>query len=195
KICSAALAITIAIFSAFSLLAGVGLGWLSALAGSIKIINWLTLPTAAANLITVFGNYFTTVQFAAVVKVTRAIGAIAMAVLLIILWWRHRRNDRDAMTGIVLSMLTVVLLSPAALPWYYSWPLAIGAGLITKTTPLAWLVWLSVWLMVVFKPDGAHGLYSWPHVIIASAIALAATKLFYSCSSQLHYQPAQRNSH
>ena len=31
-------------------------GWLTALAGSVKIINWLTLPTAAANLINVIGS-------------------------------------------------------------------------------------------------------------------------------------------
>ena len=37
-------------------LAGVGLGWLTALAGSVKIINWLTVPTAIANLINAVGR-------------------------------------------------------------------------------------------------------------------------------------------
>ena len=40
-----------AVFAVLSWLAGVGLGWLTALAGSVKIINWLTLPTAFANMI------------------------------------------------------------------------------------------------------------------------------------------------
>ena len=41
-----AIAIFVAVFAVLSALAGVGLGWLTALAGSVKIINWLTVPTA-----------------------------------------------------------------------------------------------------------------------------------------------------
>ena len=46
-----------AVFAVLSWLAGVGLGWLTALAGSVKIINWLTVPTAASNLINVVGQF------------------------------------------------------------------------------------------------------------------------------------------
>ena len=46
----ASIAIFVAVFAVLSWLAGVGLGWLTALAGSVKIINWLTVPTAVANL-------------------------------------------------------------------------------------------------------------------------------------------------
>ena len=35
------------VFGILSAVAGVGLGWLTALAGSVKIINWLTVPTAS----------------------------------------------------------------------------------------------------------------------------------------------------
>jgi alpha-1,6-mannosyltransferase len=28
--------------------------------------------------------------------------------------------------------------------------------------------------MVIFKPDGAHGMYSWPHVLVATSLALIA---------------------
>src|SRR6201987_4212151 len=45
------LAIFVVVFAVTSTVAGVGLGWLTALGGSVKIINWLTVPTAAANLI------------------------------------------------------------------------------------------------------------------------------------------------
>jgi alpha-1,6-mannosyltransferase len=48
--------IFVAVFAVLSWLAGVGLGWLTALAGSVKIINWLTVPTAASNLVNVFGS-------------------------------------------------------------------------------------------------------------------------------------------
>lgn len=47
------------VFGILSAAAHVGLGWLTALAGSVKIINWLTVPTAAANLIhAVFSGVF-----------------------------------------------------------------------------------------------------------------------------------------
>ena len=32
----------------------------------------------------------------------------------------------------------------------------------------------STWIMVIFKPDGSHGMYSWVHVLLATACALAA---------------------
>ncbi|MFY9763470.1 MAG: alpha-(1-_6)-mannopyranosyltransferase A, partial [Mycobacterium sp.] len=32
----------------------------------------------------------------------------------------------------------------------------------------------STWIMVIFKPDGAHGMYSWLHVLVATSVALIA---------------------
>src|ERR1700710_2541639 len=40
----ASVLIVVAVFAALSGVAGVGLGWLTALAGSVKIINWLSIP-------------------------------------------------------------------------------------------------------------------------------------------------------
>ncbi len=115
-----------AVFAVLSLLAGVGLGWLTALAGSVKIINWLTLPTAAANLINAIGGLLMPVNFYAVLEVTRIIGIAIIAISLPLLWWRFRRTDRDALTGITLALGVVgAVRAPAALPWYYTWPLAV----------------------------------------------------------------------
>src|SRR6201994_748545 len=71
-----------AMFAVLSWLAGVGLGWLTALAGSVKIINWLTVPTAAANLINVFGSLLFPVNFYAVLDVSRIIGIAIIAISL-----------------------------------------------------------------------------------------------------------------
>ena len=68
---AASVLIVVAVFAVLSGLAGVGLGWLTALAGSVKIINWLSLPTAAANLINAVGGLFFSVNFYAVLEVTR----------------------------------------------------------------------------------------------------------------------------
>ena len=71
-------------------------------------------------------------------------------------------------------MLVVVLFVPAALPWYYTWPLAVVAALTQGRQAIAVLAGLSTWITVIWKPDGSHGMYSWIHVLLATACAAAA---------------------
>lgn len=163
-----------AVFAVLSALAGVGLGWLTALAGSVRIINWLTVPTAAANLIDAIGSLVVPVNFYAVLHVTRLIGIAVIAGGLPLLWWRFRHTDRQALEGIALAMVVVVLFVPAALPWYYTWPLAVASALTQSRSAIALIAGFSTWIMVIFKPDGSHGMYSWIHVPLATACALAA---------------------
>jgi alpha-1,6-mannosyltransferase len=167
------------VFGVLSTVAGVDLKWLTALAGSVKIINWLTVPTAAANLIHALGGPFFSVDFYALLRVTRFIGILIIAVSLPLLWWRFRRDDRAVLTGIAYSMLIVVLFVPAALPWYYSWPLAVAAPLAQSRRAIAAIAGLSTWVMVIFKPDGSHGMYSWLHFSLATACALVAWYALY----------------
>jgi alpha-1,6-mannosyltransferase len=162
------------VFAVLSRLAGVGLGWLTALAGSVKIVNWLTIPTAAANLINTVGSLFVTVNFYAVLDFTRIIGIAIIAISLPLLWWRFRHDDREALTGIALAMLVVVLFVPAALPWYYTWPLAVLSALGQTRSAIALIAGFSTWIMVIFKPDGSHGMYSWLHVLLATTCAAVA---------------------
>jgi alpha-1,6-mannosyltransferase len=68
---------------------------------------------------------------------------------------------------------------PAALPWYYSWPLAVAAPLAQSRRAVAIIAGLSTWVMVIFSPDGSHGMYSWLHFSLATAFALLA---WYSLS-------------
>jgi alpha-1,6-mannosyltransferase len=170
----ASVLIFVAVFAVLSGAAGVGVGWLTALAGSVKIINWLTIPTAAANLIHAVGGLFFPVNFYAVLQVTRLIGIVVIAVSLPLLWWRYRQNDRAVLTGIGWAMVVVVLFVPGALPWYYSWPLAVVAPLAQSRPAVAAIAAFSTWIMVIFKPDGAHGMYSWIHVLIATTCAMIA---------------------
>lgn len=171
---ASAAAVFAAVFVALSLLAGVGFGWLTALSGSARVINWLTVPTAVANLTHAVTALVLPVDFYALLQVTRLVGLLIIAVALPLLWWRFRSDDRAALTGIAWAMLIVVLFVPAALPWYYSWPLAAVAPLITSRAAMAAIAGASTWVMVIFKPDGAHGMYSWPHVAVATGLALAA---------------------
>jgi alpha-1,6-mannosyltransferase len=171
---ASALATFVAVFAVLSGLAGVGLGWLTALSGSARIINWLTIPTAIANVADAFVGAIVPVSFYAVLDVTRMIGAGIILVSLPLLWWRFRHDDREALQGIAWAMLVVVLFVPAALPWYYTWPLAIVSALAQSPAALAFIAGFSTWIMVIFKPDGSHGMYYWLHVVIATACALAA---------------------
>lgn len=168
-----------AVFAVLSWVAGVGLGWLTALAGSVKIINWLTVPTAASNLINAIGGLFFSVNFYAVLEVARIIGIAAIVIALPLLWWRYRHTDREALTGIALAMVVVVLFVPAALPWYYTWPLAVAAALVQTRPGIAAIAGFSTWIMVMWKPDGAHGMYSWAHVLLTTACAVAAWYSLY----------------
>lgn len=180
-------AIFTVVFAVVTVAAGVGLGWLTALAGSVKIVNWLTIPTAVANLIHAIGGLFTTVSFYAVLDVTRIIGIAIIAISLPLLWWRYRHTDREALIGIALVMAVVVLFVPAALPWYYTWPLAIVSALAQSRSAIALIAGFSTWIMVIFKPDGSHGMYSWLHVILATGCAVAA---WYSLAHAPEPQPA-----
>jgi alpha-1,6-mannosyltransferase len=182
--------IFVAVFAVLSVAAGVGLGWLTALAGSVKIINWLTVPTAAANLINVVGGLFVGVQFYSVLEMTRLVGIGIIAVALPLLWWRFRHDDREALIGIAGVMIVVVLFVPAALPWYYTWPLAVMSALTQSRAWVAAIAGFSTWIMVIFKPDGSHGMYSWIHVGIATACAVLAWRALYKTAEVSTPAPA-----
>ncbi|MEV6280528.1 alpha-(1-_6)-mannopyranosyltransferase A [Nocardia sp. NPDC051832] len=170
KIAGLGLLVFAAVFAAASLLAGVGIGWLQALQGSNKIVNWLSLPTILAHMAT----WVTPLEFAPVLDVTRLMCELLMGLLLVLTWWRFRHSEREAVLGITIAFVAIVILSPAALPWYYSWPLALAAGFALSTTTLMVLVGLCTWLMLVFTPDGNIGLYNLPHVAAATFAAVVA---------------------
>lgn len=164
------------VFVVVSVAAGVGIGWLTALSGSQKIINWLSLPTILAHIVTVGTSWFAELHLEPVLGITRLISGVMLAAVLLWAWWRFRGNALDATRGILVCLVAVVILSPATLPWYYSWPLALTACVPLSPRTLTILVGLSTWLMVIFNPDGSHGLYSLPHVLVAIALAVLAAR-------------------
>ncbi|MCP2318195.1 alpha-1,6-mannosyltransferase [Nocardia amikacinitolerans] len=170
KIAGLGLSVFAAVFVAASAIAGVGIGWLTALSGSKKIINWLSLPTIMAHTTT----WITPLRMESVLTVTRALCALALVAVLVWTWWRFRHSEREAVFGILIAFVGIVILSPAALPWYYSWPLALAAAFALSTTTLMVLVGLCTWLMLVFQPDGSIGLYNFWHVAAATFAAVVA---------------------
>ncbi|MBM7460476.1 alpha-(1-_6)-mannopyranosyltransferase A [Rhodococcus coprophilus] len=172
KAVGAGFAVFVAVFGGASLLAGVGIGWLTALSGSSKIINWLSVPTVIAHV----GTWITPWRLGSILDITRMLCALALVAILAWAWWRFRRTERDAVLGIVVALTAVTLLSPAALPWYYSWPLAVAAAFALSTRSLMILVGLSTWLMLIFNPDGSIGMYNLAHVALAVVAAVIAAR-------------------
>lgn len=170
KIAGLGLSVFAVVFVAASAIAGVGIGWLTALSGSKKIINWLSLPTVLAHAVT----WVTPLRLESVLEVTRAMCALSLVAVLAWTWWRFRHSEREAVLGILIAFVAIVILSPAALPWYYSWPLALAAGFALSTTTLMGLVGVCTWLMLVFQPDGSIGLYNFWHVAAATFASVVA---------------------
>ncbi|BAW05675.1 alpha-(1-_6)-mannopyranosyltransferase A [Nocardia seriolae] len=150
------------------------IGWLTALSGSKKIINWLSLPTIMAHMVT----WVSPLTLEAVLPWTRLLCMIAMVAILVWAWWRFKNSEREAVLGILVAFVAIVILSPAALPWYYSWPLALAAGFALSTRTLQVLVGLGTWLMLIFQPDGAP-VTSYVHGALAIFAAVAAALSLY----------------
>ncbi|MFI7597580.1 polyprenol phosphomannose-dependent alpha 1,6 mannosyltransferase MptB [Actinoplanes sp. NPDC049681] len=103
-----------------ALVSGRGAGWVAGLLRSGDSVTWGS-PSTAVGL---------TVEFATgldAVPVTRLIGVLVLAVVLVILWWRAFRGG-DALAGAGLALAATVLCAPVFHPWYATWPLAVLAA-------------------------------------------------------------------
>lgn len=180
-----------AVFAAASLVAGVGIGWLTALSGSSKIVNWLSAPTAVAQLVGPATSWLTGYGSDRLLPVTRLIFGAVLAVVLVVVWWRSRRTPTDAVRGVAVALIAVVVLSPAALPWYYSWPLAFLAPLAWSPRALGVLAGVSTWLLLIFRPPGNMGLYSPFDLLVGTGVAvLVAVSLVRADPLHLRSRPA-----
>ncbi|GAA4599489.1 alpha-1,6-mannosyltransferase [Actinoplanes octamycinicus] len=130
--------------AAVSLGAGLGLGWVSGLAGSGVSVQWTAPPTAIGMTLELFG-----VPHA--VAVTRVLGLVALAGVLL---WLFRRAWRggDPLWHAGLALAATVLLAPVFHPWYAIWPLAVLAATVRRDT--RWLVVPCAVAAALCLPDG-----------------------------------------
>src|SRR5699024_7098865 len=163
-----------AVFTAATMATGIGVGWMTALSGADKIINWLSLPTAVAQLYTVATSWFTGVGLEPVLEITRLFGEAALAVIVVLIVARYRNSVHEAVHGALYAMIAILLLSPQTLPWYYTWPLAVVSGLVLSGRSMSWVAAFSVFMMLIFRPDGSIGMYQWYHVLLCAGCAAVA---------------------
>lgn len=127
---------------AFSALAGTGpFGWLGSLSTPGTVKSWLSPPTAVGMLfgevikLLGFGNFVDTS-----VQVTRLIGSVILAGVLVTLTLRPAR--RSGTRAIALALVALVVLGPVVQPWYLLWsiPLLAVTGLTHKQVRILVLV-------------------------------------------------------
>ncbi|WP_410595628.1 polyprenol phosphomannose-dependent alpha 1,6 mannosyltransferase MptB [Amycolatopsis sp. lyj-23] len=147
-------------FGMCSVVADVGLGWIGAMRGNYVLEPWLSLPTA-------LGKIAGLVLHGSAVGTFRLGGEVVLIVLLAWLWWRSRTGGADAVRGATVALLATVVLAPVVLPWYFTWPLVLGASAAWRTSQVALAAAVSTWLTVSSHPDGKTLLPPWAFGVLA----------------------------
>ncbi|WP_066163298.1 polyprenol phosphomannose-dependent alpha 1,6 mannosyltransferase MptB [Gordonia hydrophobica] len=167
-------AVPSAVFGVFTVILGLGVGWMNGLTYASRIINPFTIPIAVGHVITYAAAPFTVLNLQEVLPVTRGIGSVALAVILVFLWWRHRHDERSAMAGMSWAMLALLLLEPSTLPWYYTW---VACVVVAFTLPM-WVrqvvVGVSTFYLIVFQPDDSILFYKPLETLMALAFSVLA---------------------
>jgi hypothetical protein len=132
---------------------GLGFGWVRGLAHSGDSIQWTSPSTAVGLAVNYLGRPFDLHLNA--VPVTRVIGIVVLAVVLVVLWWRafvHSERHLDPLLAAGLALAATVALSPVFHPWYATWPLMILAA--TWGAAARWLLVPCAVAAVLALPDG-----------------------------------------
>jgi alpha-1,6-mannosyltransferase len=168
----------VVVFAACTFAAGVSLGWLPALSAPSMIVNWMSIPTAVGEFLHMLTSIFVDVGKQPFVDVCRALGAILLIWIICRLWWRARDDQPLAVHRAGTALLLVAVLSPATLPWYLSWGMALVAMVPWSRRGLSVMVFVSLMLIIVYYPNGEDALYNWPYLLACALVAaLAAVSL------------------
>jgi alpha-1,6-mannosyltransferase len=161
-------------FAACTLAAGVNLGWLPALSAPSMIVNWMSLPTGAGELIHSIVSIFATVPKQPFVNVMRAIGALLFLWLAVRHWLAARDAGPDIIRRAGVVLLLVAILSPALLPWYVTWGVTLLAATALSLRWLQLVAFVSPLLVIFYYPAGEDALYNPPYLLLCAMFALLA---------------------
>ncbi|MQA17284.1 MAG: hypothetical protein GEV09_25115 [Pseudonocardiaceae bacterium] len=177
KAASSGLAVFVPVFTAITLISGVGLGWIPALSAPSAIVNWMSLPTGVGQVVHGVVWLFTGADRGPFIATFRVLGLALLAWIALRQWWLARRGGPDTVRRAAVALLWAALLSPTTLPWYLTWALALGAGFAWTRRGLAIVVAASTWLVLASYPTGEAALYSPVYLlgtVLVSAVAAAA---------------------
>jgi len=119
----------------------------TALSGANKAVTWTSPPTAVGITVTAIGKWFG-LHWSAV-PMARVVALILLAVALVAIVWRTRRDS--PFYGAGLACLAVIFLAPITQPWYLTWPALLFAA---TTVPARWLDGSVVFAMFTVLPSG-----------------------------------------
>jgi alpha-1,6-mannosyltransferase len=106
-------------------------------------VQWTSPPTAVGMVIKLISGFDA-------VPITRVIGIVALAVTLVVLWWRA--TSRDPLIYAAYALAATVLLAPVFHPWYAVWALIPLAATVRKET--RWLIVPPAVVAALCLPDG-----------------------------------------
>jgi alpha-1,6-mannosyltransferase len=181
KAIAAGSSIFVVVFAACTVAAGVGLGWLPALSAPSMIVNWMSLPTAVGQFTHSLISLIVNVPTQPFINITRVLGGILLVYIAVRQWWAARDGGPDAVRRAGIVLLATAVLSPAMLPWYVSWGMALLAATAWSVRGLQVTVFVSVMLTICYYSNGEDALYNPPYLFAWGLIALlAAVSLVHS---------------
>lgn len=126
------LAVLLATIAAFTVLSGIGLGWITGQGGAVSIRSWLSVSTDVGVASGFMGMMLGLGDHTeAVLSVTRAVGIVVAAAFMVRMLFATFRGVMHPIGGLGVSTLVLVVLFPVVHPWYILWaifPLAAWAN-------------------------------------------------------------------
>jgi alpha-1,6-mannosyltransferase len=174
KAIAAGTGVFVVVFAACTVAAGVGLGWLPALSAPSMIVNWMSLPTAVGEFTHTLISMIVNVPKQPFVNVTRVLGGILLVYIAVRQWLAARDGGPDAVHRAGIVLLATAVLSPAMLPWYVSWGMALLAAAAWSVRGLQLTVFLSVMLTISYYSHGEDALYNFPYLAWWALVAVLA---------------------
>jgi len=164
--------IALAIMAAFSLVSGLGWGWVANLETPGTVRSWLAPATGIGMLLSGLAHAVGLgVSSASVLSVTRVLGLTGAAGSSVYLLWHSDRVG--SMRAIGLSLLLFVVLGPVVQPWYLTWGVILLAIVATGRLR-SLLIALSVASPFIGLPGGRTLL---DQLIHSNPLAVAAALL------------------
>ncbi|MGL6237070.1 MAG: polyprenol phosphomannose-dependent alpha 1,6 mannosyltransferase MptB [Segniliparus sp.] len=90
KVVGKIVAVTVGVFALFTFAAGVDLGWSQQISDTLIVVNWLAVPTAVAQLLTITLGQLFDWNGQDVLDAARSVFTVVLVALLATFWWRSR---------------------------------------------------------------------------------------------------------
>jgi len=182
-----AAASAVATFAVITLICGHGFGWLDQVGPKSPVVNWMSLPTAAAMLAKLArGATVSALTVDHTMQDWRTAGLILAALVVVALWLRSTwvavaADDRSRTAGeqlrrpiadLAAAMFVITVLAPAVQPWYFDWSLLFVVLVGLRGPAVAALIGGSVFLLLLIRPLGTALFMETGLIPIAAGTAL-----------------------